>query len=108
MQKVQSQKLSFWDWKFVSLEMKCGRIWYLLNNALIQTAQLHLIESLSFHFIKMIKCNFIVFSKNYLTNKHNQTLFELMPPFPDMKISVQFQTIQNHKESANNKKPMLL
>lgn len=55
----------------------------------------------------MIKCNF-VFSKNYLTNKLSQTLFELMPPFPDMKISVQFQTIQNHRESATNKKSMLL
>lgn len=55
----------------------------------------------------MIKCNF-VFSKNYLTNKRSQTLFELMPPFPDMKISVQFQTIQNHRESATNKKSMLL
>lgn len=47
----------------VSLKMKCCRICYLLNNALIQTAQLHFIESCRFHFIKMIKCNVIVSPK---------------------------------------------
>lgn len=48
------------DWTVVSSKMKCCRNCQLLYNALIQTAQLHLIESCSFHFIKMIKCNVIV------------------------------------------------